>query len=287
MMAGVKHRYGAAIVFGMTLLLGSMAEATEGSGGKIKGTGGVSSISGSGGGGLTPWATLSSYAAEDQRGGVVFATRADVDDFRMDVLGVAVNWHDRIELAYAQQDFRIKAGNVSIVQDRLSLRYRVAGDLIYDNMPQITLGVEHGRLRDADIALAVGAESTSGTDYIISAARVWLNGIAHRTTLLNVNLRHSRANQYGILGYGGDASDNPVHIEAAGAVFINRSWAIGMEYRQKPDNLSALREQSARDIFIAWFPNKHFSVTAAWLDLGDIAGAADQTGYYLSLQAAF
>ncbi len=256
-------------------------------GGKIKGTGGVSSIGGSGGGGLISWATLSSYAAPGERGGVAFASRADLDDFRLDVMGFAFNWHDRMEASYARQDFRIKAGNVPIVQDRFGFRYRVAGDLIYDSLPQITFGIEHGRLRDTDIALAVGARHTRDTDYVVSIARAWLNGIGHRTTLLNVNLRHSRANQYGLLGYGGDDTDRVLHGEFAAAIFFNRQLAAGVEYRQKPDNLSSLREQSARDVFLAWFPNKHFSVTAAWLDLGDIAGAANQTGYYLSLQTAF
>ncbi|MDP1931747.1 MAG: DUF3034 family protein, partial [Gammaproteobacteria bacterium] len=48
--------------------------------------------------------------------------------------------------------------------------------------------------------------------------------------------------------------------------------------------LSALKEDSATDIFVAWLPSKRFSVTAAWVDLGEIAGAPDQTGFYLSIQ---
>ena len=57
---------------------------------------------------------------------------------------------------------------------------------------------------------------------------------------------------------------------------------MGIEYREKSNNLG-LSEQDWKDIFIAWFPNKHISVTAAWLDLGRIAGADDQTGWYLSV----
>lgn len=255
--------------------------------GKIKGTGGVSSIQGSAGGGLIPWATLGSYAERGETGATVFATRADVDDFQLDVAGAAVNFHDRIEASVARQSFSIKASNETIRQDRINLRYRAAGDILYGRLPQVTLGVEHGSLKDPETARAVGARNRSGTDYTLSVARAWLAGPGNRTALVNANLRYSRANQYGILGYGGDDQDRSVHLEAAAAVFLNRAWALGVEYRQKPDNLSALREQSARDIFLAWFPNKRLSFTAAVLDLGDIAGAPDQSGYYLSMQLAF
>lgn len=253
--------------------------------GKIKGTGGVSSISGAGGGGITPWATLSSYASEGQRGAAVFVSRANVDDFELNVAGAAVNLNDRFELSYARQNFTIKAADAVIRQDKLGLRYRLAGDVIYGSMPQVTLGLEHGNLKDPAIARAVGARQTQGTDFTVSAGRAWLDGIAHRTTLLNVNLRYGNANQFGILGYGGDDTDSRWQAEIAGAVFLTRSIALGFEYRQKPDNLSALREQSAKDVFVAFFPNKRVSLTAAWVDLGEIAGAPDQRGVYLSLQA--
>tara|TARA_R110002049_G_scaffold114466_2_gene265637 strand:- start:914 stop:1231 length:318 start_codon:yes stop_codon:yes gene_type:complete len=104
--------------------------------------------------------------------------------------------------------------------------------------------------------------------------------------MFNVNLRYSQANQYGLLGYGGDDRDTRVQVEVAAAMFLTRSIAIGAEYRQKPDNLSALREDEATDVFVAWFPNKHFSVTGAYVMLGEIAGAAQQNGFYLSIQGA-
>ena len=69
---------------------------------------------------------------------------------------------------------------------------------------------------------------------------------------------------------------------------------MGIEFRAKPDNLNqsvlgtgALKEDDWKDVFIAWAPNKHFSLTAAWVDLGRIAPALQprrQTGSYLSAQ---
>lgn len=269
------------------LLLALVLPSTSIADGRLAGTGGVSSINGTGGGGLTSWASLASYADSGQTGGTVYASRADVDNFQLDVLGASATLSDRLEVAVARQRFTIKATDSRIEQDRFTAKLRLAGDLLYGNMPQLSISAEHGRLRDTATALAVGATATQDTDYVLSAARAWIDGVFHRTTLLNVNLRRSQANQYGILGFGGDEADRKWHAEAAFAWFATRDIAIGAEYRQKPDNLSALREQSARDLFVAWFPNKRLSVTGAWLDLGAIAGQADQTGFYLSLQAAF
>lgn len=266
-----------------TLLLVPFSTQADG---RIKGTGGVSSVSGAGGGGLIPWATLTSLATDQQRGLTGFATYADVDDFTLEVAGGAVNFNDRIELSYARQTFTIKANDAEIAQDKYGLKVRVAGDLLYGKLPQIALGIEQSRLLDPATARAVGAKDDDGTDLYVSAARAWIDGLFHRTSMLNVNLRYSRANQYGLLGYGGDDQDNRVQLEVAAAMFLTRSIAFGAEFRQKPDNLGALKEDNAADIFLAWFPNKHVSVTGAYVLLGDIAGAKQQNGFYLSIQGA-
>lgn len=255
--------------------------------GKILGTAGVSSISGAGGGGLIPWATLGSYADEGQRGGSVFYTRVDVDDYELSVRGGALSFGNRIEVSYARQDFVIKAADLRVRQDKTGIKLRLFGDVIFEQAPQVSIGMEHGSLRDKSLARAVGAQHTSGTDYTVSLAKAWLNGIGSRTTLLNVNMRHGQANQFGILGYGGDHPDAKWTGEIAAAVFLTRAIVIGAEYRQKPDNLAALREDAAKDLFVAWFPNKRVSLTAAWVDLGDIAGAANQRGAYISAQLSF
>lgn len=271
------------ILFGTVLSDSVLAQSD----GRLRGTGGVSSVSGAGGGGLTPWATLTSYATREAWGGSVFASHASVDDYTLDVAGAGLNLQDRLELSYARQKFRIKANDATISQDSAGLKLRLAGDVLYGRTPQLVLGVEHNALRDPETARAVGARATEGTDVYVSAARAWIAGPAARTTLLNVSARYSRANQFGLLGYGGDDQGGRIHLEAAVAMFLSRSWVVGAEYRQKPDNLSALREDDAFDVFVAWFPDKRVSITGAWVMLGDIAGAPDQSGVYLSLQGAF
>ena len=82
---------------------------------------------------------------------------------------------------------------------------------------------------------------------------------------------------------------------------MSKNWAVGAEYRVKPNSLEALgraaglgdalAEDNWRDLFVAWAPNKHTSVTLAYVDLGrivpGITGNRKQTGYYLSAQLAF
>lgn len=79
------------------------------------------------------------------------------------------------------------------------------------------------------------------------------------------------------------------------AWLLNRTLAIGAEYRAKPDKLNpsplgaGLKEDDWADVFVAWAPNKRVSVTAAWLDLGRIVPGVQprrQRGGYVSMQLA-
>ena len=52
-----------------------------------------------------------------------------------------------------------------------------------------------------------------------------------------------------------------------------------------------LRADDWMDLFVAWAPSKHVSITAAWVNLGRIVpattGGRQQTGIYTSAQVAF
>ncbi|MGW8275364.1 hypothetical protein Xmlh_09000 [Xanthomonas axonopodis pv. melhusii] len=263
--------------------------------GRLLATGGVSMIEGSSGGGIVPWATLSGYGTRDELGTVAFATHVDSGDYRLDVQGAALTVGNRLELSLARQ--RLDLGTL---QDRLGLpwnalgqdvfgaKVRLAGDLVYGHAPQVSLGVQYKRLRNGTLPLAIGARDDHGTDIYLSASRLLLQGAAGYQLLLNGTLRATRANQAGLLGFGGDRRNSYRLVpEVSAAVVLSPSWAVGVEYRDKPNNLGFAREQAWADAFVAWFPNKHVSLTAAWADLGDIATLADQRGPYLSLQVAF
>ncbi|WP_127169014.1 DUF3034 family protein [Xanthomonas sp. BRIP62415] len=263
--------------------------------GRLLATGGVSMIEGSSGGGIVPWATLSGYGTRDELGTVLFATHVDSGDYRLDVQGAALTVGNRLELSLARQ--RLDLGTL---QDRLGLpwnalgqdvfgaKLRVCGDLVYGHAPQVSVGVQYKRLRDGTLPLAIGARDDHGTDVYVSASRLLLQGAGGYQLLLNGTLRATRANQTGLLGFGGDRRNSYRLVgEASAAVVLSPAWVVGMEYRDKPDNLGFAREQAWADGFVAWFPSKHVSLTAAWAELGDIATLADQRGPYLSLQVAF
>ncbi|EKQ62269.1 hypothetical protein WS7_05138 [Xanthomonas citri pv. malvacearum str. GSPB2388] len=263
--------------------------------GRLLATGGVSMIEGSSGGGIVPWATLSGYGTRDELGTVAFATHVDSGDYRLDVQGAAFTVGNRLELSLARQ--RLDLGTLqdqlglpwnALGQDVFGAKVRLAGDLVYGHAPQVSLGVQYKRLRNGTLPLAIGARNDHGTDIYLSASRLLLQGAAGYQLLLNGTLRATRANQAGLLGFGGDRRNSYRLVpEVSAAVVLSPSWAVGVEYRDKPNNLGFAREQAWADAFVAWFPNKHVSLTAAWADLGDIATLADQRGPYLSLQVAF
>ena len=250
--------------------------------GKLLATPGVSQIEGGGGGGIVPWAQLAGYASEDEFSVNGFCSRADVTDYTLDVCGVQVNLFNRVELSYAQQRFDVPALDTEIEQSITGAKIRLYGDIVYSDWPQLSVGIQHKSLDDGAVATLVGAQDTSGTDYYLAASKLHLGAVGGLNWFWNVTTRYSEANQLGLLGYGGANDDAKILFEGSTAVFLSRSVAVGIEYRQKSNNLN-LGEQDWKDLFVAWMPNKHVSVTAAYLDLGSIAGASDQTGWYLSI----
>ncbi|WP_286742327.1 DUF3034 family protein [Pseudoalteromonas sp. UBA2102] len=250
--------------------------------GKLLATPGVSQIEGSGGGGIVPWAQLAGYASEDEFSVNGFCSRADVTDYTLDVCGVQVNLFNRVELSYAQQRFDVPSLDTEIEQSITGAKIRLYGDIVYSDWPQLSVGIQHKSLDDGAVATLVGAQDTSGTDYYLAASKLHLGAVGGLNWFWNVTTRYSEANQLGLLGYGGANDDAKILFEGSTAVFLSRSVAVGIEYRQKSNNLN-LGEQDWKDLFVAWMPNKHVSVTAAYLDLGSIAGASDQTGWYLSV----
>ncbi|RUO38707.1 DUF3034 domain-containing protein [Aliidiomarina shirensis] len=269
----------------LLLLASSGAAAAEG---RLLATGGATNVEGAAGGGLVPWAVISAYTEDDEIGGTVAVSRAQVDDYRLDVTAASFSFRNRLEVSVASQIFNLENLGTELRQQVFGLKYRVAGDLIYGQLPQISAGVQYKRNTRYDLPSAVGSQRDSDWDAYIAASRVWLAGPFDRTWLANVTVRATRANQFGLLGYGGDLNDSrKLQVEAATGMFINRALAVGVEYRQKPDNLGFAEEEDAMSAFVAWFPSKNVALVGAFLDLGSIAGARSQTGYYLSLQASF
>jgi hypothetical protein len=259
--------------------------------GRLLATGGASSLEGAAGGGITPWAVLAGYGEVGEWGATAFASRVESQDYRLDVSGVAAAWDNRLELSYAQQRLDISSLSLpdsSLNQDIFGLKVRLFGDLLYDQLPQVSAGLQYKKQQNFLIPGLVGAQRDHDTEAYLQASRLWLGGAFGYNLLVNSGVRYSRANQLGLLGFGGDANDRrEVLAEGSLAVLFNPRWVLGVEYRQKPDNLSFAKESDWSDVFVGYFPNKHLSLVLAWAQLGDIAGQSNQNGPYLSLQGSF
>jgi hypothetical protein len=273
-------------------LCGELAVAGEG---RLLATGGATSLEGAAGGGIMPWAVLAGYGERGEWGADVFATRVETGDYRLDVAGVAAAYGNRIELSYARQRFDLgtlardlRLPDNSLSQDVLGLKLRLAGDLIYDRLPQIALGLQHKRQRDFLVPSLVGAQRREDSEGYLAASRLILGGAFGYNLLLNANLRYSRANELGLLGFGGDRRDRHSWLkEGSVAVLLDRHWAVGIEYREKPDNLSFAGESDWADLFVGYFPNKNLALVLAYARLGEIATLDNQDGVYLSVQGSF
>jgi len=312
----IFRRFAFATVLASSLALtAGIAQADTG---KLLLTGGVSTIEGAAGGGLTPWAVIGSNATDGELGASVYLTRASTQDYALTGYGVAVGLYNRAEVSLAKQDFDaspaialngIAAFGVTpgqhIKMDVVGLKVRVAGDAVLNSdslMPQVALGLQYKKVDPGSIGSVLhflGA-SNYGTDFYVSATKLFLAP----SILVNATLRSTNANQNGLLGFGSAAPGRDSRSwqpEFSLAWLLTKNMAIGTEYRFKPNNLEAmgasaglgdaLREDAWRDIFIAWAPNKNASLTVAWVDLGrvipGITGGRKQTGWYLSGQFAF
>ena len=279
--------------------------------GKLLLTGGVSSIDGAAGGGLTPWAVIGTNATDEEIGGSAFLTHVGTRDYGLNVVGAALGVKDRFEFSVARQDFDTKGTGIALGLPGLHLKQtifgakaKVYGDAILDSdtlMPQIAVGLEYKTLASSGLdgtLDALGAKR-HGVDAYVSATKLLLG----QSVLLNTTLRATKANQNGLLGYGatlgGSENNYSIQPEFSAAYLLSKNVVVGAEYRFMRNKLQAagnaaglgngLRASDWKDIFVAWAPSKNFSLTLAYVDLGVIVPAVaqkKQTGFYISAQLA-
>ena len=307
---GTSFKPIAAGIFLMTGLLSAPAFAATG---KLVLTGGVSTIEGAAGGGLTPWAVIGTQATENEWGIAANITQARTDDYTVDTQGLTFAWDERIEFSLGSQTLdtgitgiALGVPGLDLEQTIVGVKYRLFGEAVLDAdtwLPQVSVGLQHKRLDAAGLEPtlnALGAED-SGTDAYISATKLFLK----QGVLVNGTLRATKANQNGFLGFGsrlgGDDTDYELMPEFSVAKLLKDNLAIGAEYRFMPNKLEAagraaglgnrLAADDWMDVFVAWAPTKNVSLTAAYVDLGRIVpgttNGRDQTGFYLSAQFAF
>jgi hypothetical protein len=223
--------------------------------GKLSLTGGITSIDGAAGGGITPWATIGTMGNEI---GVSAAySTMTTQDYGLKSYGVSLGINDRAEVSFGRQELDIGKltflGGNSLAMNVMGAKIRVAGEAILDSdnlMPQISVGIlvkqalptngptqtVAGVPLNADSVITTLGAKTQGTEYYVSASKLLLN----KGLLLNGTLRYTNANQNGLLGFGSGAGGNNesrIYPEFSAAYLLSPKLAIGAEYRFKPNNL--------------------------------------------------
>ena len=256
-------------------------------GSKVIATGGATTIEGNSGGGIVPWASINGYSSSDEWSVNTFAAQVGVDDFTLNAYGIGASYDNSWELSLAKQQFKLDTIGGELRQDIIGVKYKLAGELLYTAMPQISLGVQFKKNRDFALPAAVGAGDDSGYEVYVAASKVLFDAVAGRNLLLNATVRSTDAHQTGLLGFGGAGAERKLLLETSAVVLLNYNLALGAEFKQKPNQLAFADEQHWRDLFAAWFINKNASVVLGYVDLGDIAGLTEQTGLYLSLEGTW
>ena len=293
--SGAAHAQDASALDEANTSVETITPSEPGVSGKLLLTGGVSQIEGAAGGGLVPWAIIGGYGTRDQVGGNAFYTHVDTDDYALNSYGALVGLYDRVELSVSRQAFDTRGVGAAlglgrgftIKQDTLGVKVKLFGDAVLEQdrwLPQVAVGVQYKKNDQGGLVRAIGARDDRGTDFYVSATKLYLN----QSLLLNATVRYTQANQFGILGFGGNKHDGySAQFETSAAFLLSRNLAIGAEYRTKPDNLNIAVEDDAWDVFVAWAPLKNVSLTLAYVDLGNIVIADNQRGAYASLQVGF
>src|SRR5688572_13314221 len=227
-----------AALCGLLLLpLAAQAQQRIGAdGGKLLLTAGFSDVEGAGGGGLVPWALITGYGSNQSWGANAHYTDIRLREFDLRTAGVAAGITDRLELSVTRHELDVTGASLEgleLSQDIFGIKVRLAGDAVYGQeswLPQIALGAEfkrHGGIENAGALMSptqLGARVDEGVDVYAAATKLFLA----QSLLVNVTARYSRANQLGLLGFGGaQGGDGELNAEATVGYLLTRKLAIG------------------------------------------------------------
>lgn len=276
----IKSRALGLAIVGLALLGAGSANAQSANAqaanvsGRLLLTGGVSQVEGAAGGGLSTWAVIGGYGTQNQIGATGYYTKVTLDDFNLTSFGGAVGINNRVEFSVAQQKFDLEqvgaalglGAGFTIDQTTYGAKLRLFGDAILEQdspLPQVSIGIQYKDNEQDALVKSLGADSGNGTDFYIAASKLYLN----QSLLLNGAIRFTKANQFGILGFGSATDDYSAQFEGSFAYLLNPRLAIGGEVRTKPNNLAVAKEETAYSAFIAFAPSKNASLTLAYADL--------------------
>ncbi|HEU0234274.1 MAG TPA: DUF3034 family protein [Gallionella sp.] len=260
-------------------------------------------VEGSAGGGLVPMALM------HPQGPLVSYTNLATQNYGIQSIAVGGTVMDRVEVSLAHQMVNAAAvGTALAVDNRINqnifgLKVKVLD--MGDSTPQVAIGLQakssSGAILDY-LKTNNAISSTSGTDlYAVATKVVTVGG---KGVVLNGVLRATKANTMGILGFGGGTAAGgktgySVKPELSAGVFLADNIIFGGEYRAKPNNVSnavlGFKEEGAYSLFMAYIVNKNMTITAAYVNLGQVGPsqaalatmAKKQDGMYWQLQTNF
>lgn len=274
--------------------------------GKLPLTAGFSDLEGSGGGGLVPLAFITGYGSNTSWGANAHFTAIQLRDLNLHTYGVSAGALDRLELSYTHQQLDITGtplDGLGVRQDVFGLKVKLFADALYGQdswLPQLAVGAQYkhndGIKHSQSVGLPglinpvqLGAQAEHSTDIYFAATKVFLA----QSLLVNAVVRETKANQFGLLGFGGDRHRGyATRPEGTVAYLLTRKLAVGGEIRTGPHNLSVDDQTSAWTVFAAWAPTRNLSLVAAYLNIGSVLApvtgvSRHQDGPYLSVQAGF
>lgn len=261
-------------------------------------------VEGSAGGGLVPMALM------HPQGPLFSYTNLTTQDFGIQSVAIGGAISDRAEVSFGHLMTTVPASYAAFYTDNrvtvntLGLKVKVLD--MSDSAPQVVVGLQakssSGSLLDT-LQAAGAISGKSGTDVYAAATKVVT--IGGKGVVLNGVLRATKANQMGILGFGGGTAAGgktgySLNPELSAGVFLADNVILGGEYRVKPNNISStvaglgVKEDGAYSLCMVYIVNKNMAITAAYVNLGQVgaskaavAGAARQDGMYLQLQSNF
>ncbi|WP_394221699.1 DUF3034 family protein [Alteromonas gracilis] len=296
------------------------------SGSRLIASGGITGFEGTAGGGITPWAFIGGYTSKEEIGYSVNAQYLSLNDYTLTTAGASVSLFDRVEVSVQRQQLDIASGltsnvfalltegaitnanSATIEQDIIGAKVKVFGDGVFAQdswLPQVAIGAQYKKNRDFNsslflpdgtiplpntgVPMLLGAKDDSGTDVYVSATKLWLGVPAGFNLLTNLTARYTKANVFGLLGFGSQEDDSAeLEWEGSLALLISPTTAIGTEFRTQTNRLGGLAEEdTVVDAFIAYFPNKSISITAAYVDVGNLPLQESSTGFYLTVNGNF
>ena len=296
------------------------------SGSRLIASGGITGFEGTAGGGITPWAFIGGYTSKEEISYSANVQYLSLSDYSLTTAGAGISLFDRVEISVQRQRLDISAGltsnvfalltegavtnanSATIEQDIVGAKVKLFGDGVFTQnswVPQVAIGAQYKKNRDFDsslslsdgtvplpeigVPLLLGAKDDSGTDVYVSATKLWLGTPSGYNLLTNLTARYTKANVFGLLGFGTEENDNAkLEWEGSLALLISPTTAIGTEFRTQTNRLGGLAEEdTVVDAFIAYFLNKSISITAAYVDLGNLPLQESSSGFYLSVNGNF